>query len=221
MAVSASLSRRIGDEFARYVIEHVNPLLATGHLPPVSEGFGRYWNTLDGVSPAAETAISLIGNSGVSHGALPLEERLANATMARTAGLERVSWEQASPVLLNFWLESAARVPEAIREFNCGAVADADLLQLGHRMFDRPGRLYDRSQLRGEVCRSIAVTLVAALTKAGWRFDYDGPGTKHQFSRGSHTLLPFAMADGLLRGDGVADWKAICNGAGIADLPLG
>jgi hypothetical protein len=213
--VSSSISDNIGNEFTRYVVNHVNPLIATGHFPPVTEGFRRHWNSLDGVSPIATTAISLINNLGV------LEERLANATIARTAGLERVSWEQASTVLLSSWLESAARVPEPIRELNCRDVAGVDLLQLGHRMYDRPGRLYDQTQLRSEVCRSIAVALVAAVTKAGWHFDYVGPGTKYQFSKDSHTVLPFSMADGLLRGDGIAAWKTICTDAGIADLQMG
>jgi hypothetical protein len=88
-------------------------------------------------------------------------------------------------------------------------------------MYDRSGRLYDRTQLRGEVCRNIAVALVAAITKAGWHFDYGGPGTQYQFSGNSHALLPFSMADGLLRGDGVEAWQMMCTEAGIADLPLG
>ena len=45
-----------------------------------------------------------------------VEERLANAAIARTAGLDRVSWEQAPTVLLSSWLELASRVPEPIRE---------------------------------------------------------------------------------------------------------
>jgi hypothetical protein len=150
-----------------------------------------------------------------------LEERLANAAIARTAGLDRVSWEQAPTVLLSSWLELASRVPEPIRELSRGGVAGVDLLQLGHRMYDRPGRLYDRTQLLGEVCRNIAVALVAALTTADWRFDYDGPGTKYQFSRDSLAVLPFSMADGLLRGDGIAAWQMICAEAGISDLQMG
>ena len=205
---------RIETEFTLYVANHVNPLIVTRHIPPVTEGFRRHWNSLDGAYPA-ETAILLIESAGA------LEERLANATIARTEGLERISWEQASTVLLRSWLELAVSVPEPIRELSCGNAASADLLELGHRMYDRAGRLYDPTQLRGEVCRNIALALVAAIKKAGWHFDYEGPGTRYQFSRNSLVLLPFSMADGLLRGDGAEAWQMICTEAGIADLQLG
>jgi hypothetical protein len=125
-------------------------------------------------------------------------------------------------VLLSSWLEAAARVPAPIRELNCRDISRVDLLQLAHQIHDRPGRLYDPTQLRREVCRNIAVALVAAVTKAGWRFDYGGPGTTYQFSKdSSRALLPFSMADNLLHRDGVAAWKMICAEAGIADLQMG
>ncbi|HVV44142.1 MAG TPA: hypothetical protein VHC72_03030 [Bryobacteraceae bacterium] len=213
-AADLSTLDRIGVEFDSFVADHVAPLITAGHLPPITEGFRRHWNSLDGVSPVTTATISLISNPAM------LEERLANETVAGT-GLERISWEQSSTVLLHSWLEMAARAPEPIRMLRCRDVAASDLLELGHRIYDQPGRLYDRGYLRGKVCRDIAVALVAAISKAGWRFDYDGPGTKYQFSRNSHVLLPFSMANGLLRGDGVHAWQIVCAEAGIADLQMG
>ncbi len=45
---ASSIYDRVGQEFARYSIDYVNPLVATGHFPPVTEGFRRHWDSLYG-----------------------------------------------------------------------------------------------------------------------------------------------------------------------------
>ncbi|MDQ3935946.1 MAG: M48 family metallopeptidase [Actinomycetota bacterium] len=145
------------------------------------------------------------------------------------ATLEPVAWDDVpAKVIVPGWRESFAHFGGALAGITVGGIAEVatQLERLGRELPLPPGIPPDAGPFPSELYEDVAasaldVGLGLALHDAGWSITA-APGDPIELHHGEHHVKPIgtarAVADGELRPD---DWRATCERAGIASLPLG
>ena len=208
--------------FKRFWMNDVNPLLQRGFIPPVIEGYLRVLEKTGTASnyPLADSALSLLLRPW------QVEQHIASALgKTRATGLQQVSWELVPwRVILPSWEEEIQPfipVLSALQVRDVAQFAEHRLLELGRRLFARPGAVPGPEQLKWKAARTLAVALALTLRRTGWQLAYDGAGDPWEFRYGLRSLNPFDSVDLLASRRMLEDeWISLCDEIGIAQLPL-
>ena len=182
---------KVTADFDAFWAAHVQMLLKTGHLIPILEGFQEY-------RKGSATAISLLRSPSA------IEGRATNLIAQVEPRLDTISWNQAPTVLLDSWTSEVEQKADQLRNSTVGEICD---------LFGR-----DSTVMTGHL---LGAAMAVALSRAGWKFLYDGPGSSLAFGRDGKVCEPFTLVDKLAAG-GVkgADWRAACADNDIAGLHL-
>ena len=208
--------------FKRFWLNDVNPLLQRGFIPPVIEGYVRVLQKIGFMAdyPMERPSLSLLRSPW------HVEQRIASALgKTRGTGLQPVSWELVPwRVILPSWeelIQPFIPVLSILQVRDVAEFAEHRLLELGRRVFSRPGVLWPPEQLRWASARILAVALALTLRRTGWQLAYEGAGDSWEFRYGLRSLNPFESVDLLaskrMHGD---EWIRLCDELGIAQLPL-
>ncbi len=221
---SIAISQEATRQFNLFWATDMDMFLHTGHLMPVAEGFARYWRRLrteHGESVVAEEDLAL----GFLRSPHTVESQLTVNLLKQHPGLERAQWEQGGPILLAMWEHACDVAVERLVGLRVGglcALVRGDAVQLGSKLFEKPGKLHDPEDLRIWTGQTLASALAVALSRAGWRFLYTGAGSRMEFGKDEMQLSPIIAVQGMLTGKmGCEEWAEICERYGIGALPLG
>ena len=164
------------------------------------------------LSPDAPRAVSMLCD-------LPrLDAQLVNGFFhepSQAATLNDVAWEETGTrVFLPGWKERAGEHAETLRQITTARLADA-LPLIGKRV------QADSDEERSFVAaQAVGSAFAARLHDLGWMCDAT-PGKPVAFTRDGRTIEPFEIVQRIHRGElDPSAWRAECESAGLADLPL-
>lgn len=220
---SIAISQEATRQFNLFWATDMDMFLHTGHLMPVAEGFARYWRRLrteHGESVVAEEDLAL----GFLRSPHTVESQLTVNLLKQHPTLERAQWEQGGPILLAMWEHACDAAADRLVGLRVGGLCELmrdGAVQLGAKLFEKPGRLHDPDELRIWTGQTLASALAVALSRAGWRFLYTGAGSRMEFGKDEMQLSPIITMQGMITGKmRCEEWAEICERYGIAALPL-
>ncbi len=222
-SAAIELSQEATLQFELFWATDMQMFLQTGHLMPIAEGFARYWRRLrnetgEFLVPEQDLALGLLRSPNT------IEGRLTAGLLKQNHNLERTQWEQGGVILLHAWKSSADARAQALTGINAGGLCELlrqGVVELGSRIFEKPGRLHEPEELRLWTSQVLAMALAVALHRTGWQFLYTGAGSKMEFGKQELRLAPFTAMQAMLTGKTeCAEWLEICEQRGISNLPL-
>ncbi len=164
------------------------------------------------LSPDAPRAVSLLCNLEM------LEVQLVTGFFnepSRAAALNDVSWEETGTrVFLPGWKENAGQHADALRDVTAARLGDAlPIIEKRVQAESDEERTFVAAQ-------AVGAAFAARLHDLGWMCD-SMPGRPVAFTRDGRTIEPFEVVQRIHRGElDASAWRAECETAGLADVPL-